>query len=141
MLNPELKKELMLKLQVVIKEIETECENDSEFYDHLEQVDILQPIEELQSINGINKLIEKYDKAINAKSNEKYKKYNEVIKALMDFDRYARYDEILDDQDNNLDSAINTLIEALKETIECEQYEEGELPFYQEQLNLINELI
>lgn len=140
MLNPELKKELMLKLQGVIKEIKVECENDTEFYGNLEEVDILESIEYLQSINGINKLIEKCDKAVDVKSNGKYNKYNDIIKSLMNKDRYGTYDEILDNCKNNLNKAINKLILALDELLRFEQYNVGESSFYEEQLKLAQEL-
>jgi gamma-glutamylcysteine synthetase len=66
--------------------------------------------------------------------------YNQVIKTLMSNDNNGAWDEILQEDDNDLDHAIYLVKEALERIIDEEGYEGEELDFYKNQLNKIIEI-
>ena len=85
----------------------------------------------------MKRLIKKADKT------DRSKKYDIIIKSLMENDHNATWDEIYEDCNRDLDDAIKMLHESLDEAISqltSEDDNKEEIAFYQSQLNLTIEI-
>lgn len=75
----------------------------------------------------------------NMKEEMKIKKYKSIISSLQRNDKNATYDEILEEENNDLNSAIEVLKESLENVIE-EHIDEEIKHFYKEMLERTNNI-